>query len=244
MSFSSPVLALDSRKLFRRSTGVRRGAAVVHRLEDPEAAVTAGRADADHDDLGEEPVDEELAPVGFEKLLEELADLQAAVVQIAYRQRSACGQFVRPVPVERLECLPPLLDVNPELRAVTADVVGDHTVEIAFHIPLSPGAGRPVQVQKQQVQGGEPLLAVHQKTHLALLLHVNERAEEERLAALPPAGAPLLPGQVEGLEEVGDQRAHVIRRPGVFPLVVVDVVGRLTGPRPWPWPRHSIAVIR
>ncbi|GAB3956912.1 hypothetical protein GCM10027614_70750 [Micromonospora vulcania] len=59
------------------------GAAVVHRLEDLEAAVPARRLDADQEDPVQDPVDEAGNVLGLNPRFEQLTQLLAAGAQIA-----------------------------------------------------------------------------------------------------------------------------------------------------------------
>jgi hypothetical protein len=43
-------------------------------------------------------------------------------------------------------------------------------------------------MEEQQVQRREPLLAIDEEPDIAVLLHVDERPEEERLTTLTPRG--------------------------------------------------------
>jgi hypothetical protein len=79
-------------------------------------------------------------------------------------------------------------------------------------------------VQEDQVQGGEALLAVDEEAPVAVLVGVDERAEEV-LHRRRPAGPARAARPLELADEIGDQGRDLVRAPGVLPLVVLDRIG-------------------
>ena len=90
--------------------------------------------------------------------------------------------LVRPPFEQRLEKGLPLVDVEAEHRVI-APIVGHYgTVEPPPGLAARTLGQQPQQMQEDQVQGGEALLAVDEEAAPALFLRVDERAEEELLA--------------------------------------------------------------
>ncbi|OLT12371.1 hypothetical protein BJF78_03895 [Pseudonocardia sp. CNS-139] len=75
-------------------------------------------------------------------------------------------------------------------------------------------------MEEDQVQRGEPLLAVDEVSRAALRLDIHERTEEH---LLPRAPASTLVG-FERLPEIVQEHTDVVRSPRVLALVHVDQV--------------------
>jgi hypothetical protein len=126
--------------------------------------------------------------------------------------------------VQAAQELSAFLDVDAETQSAALGLADD-SVEFVH------GGGLPVrvrdasQVHEQQVQGGEPLLAVHEIPGTTRLFDVDERTHEEPVGfrALP-ATATSLPVVLEGADEIVHQGPDVVGRPRVLTLVVVDLV--------------------
>ena len=157
------------------------GAAVVHRLEDAVPAGSVRRRDRHHHDLVQHPVDEPGAVLAVYPLLEQAPELLSALPQVPDGQGlSGDGELF--AVTQRLECGAAFVDVDPEPARPTVPGVAVHqVVQSRCRIGFVALLRDLVQVQQDQVQGREALLAVHEPARRPVMLDIYERPEEERL---------------------------------------------------------------
>jgi hypothetical protein len=217
------LLGAGEQEAFEQVNGAELEPAVVHGLEDLPAVPLVVGLDADQADAVQQPVVEVRQRLAGQFGRELLFQVAVPFPQVPDGRGVVGLELVRPAVHEGIEQRRPLGDVD-RVPPLAVHDVADQRLQLAG---LAEGVLVHQQVadeDQQQVQRGDPLLAIHQVRDIAIR-EGDVRPEEIRVV---PAGVPAVvqrvPLDAESAVQVLDQAADVLTAPGVLPLVIVQLV--------------------